>query len=78
MTQTTGDAIRFYNGKVDDLGKSLGELERVIGGKTDNMRIVEDGELAIPDPLSLRYHATLLTLSAESVATKDDSGRDDC
>jgi hypothetical protein len=31
---------------VDDLGKNLGELEKVIGGKSDNVRIVEDGESA--------------------------------
>jgi hypothetical protein len=42
--QTTKDAIKFYNGKVEDLGKNLGELEKVIGGKSENVRIVEDGE----------------------------------
>ena len=42
--QTTKDAIRFYHGKVDDLGKNLVELEKVIGSKSDNVRVVEDGK----------------------------------
>jgi hypothetical protein len=42
--QTTKDATHFYNGKVADLAKNLVELERVIGGKSENVRIVEDGE----------------------------------
>jgi prefoldin alpha subunit len=44
ISQTTKDAIKFYHGKVDDLGKNLGELEKVIGSKSDNVRIVEDGK----------------------------------
>lgn len=42
VEKTTKDAIKFYNGKVDDLGKNLGELEKVIGGKSENVRMVED------------------------------------
>ncbi|KAF7507146.1 hypothetical protein GJ744_010959 [Endocarpon pusillum] len=42
VEKTTKDAIKFYNGKVEDLGKNLAELEKVIGGKSDNVRIVED------------------------------------
>lgn len=44
MNQTTKDAIKFYNGKMEDLSKNLAELEKVIGGKSENVRIVEDGK----------------------------------
>ena len=45
--KTTQDAIKFYNGKVDDLGKNLTELEKVIGGKNENIRVVEEGEFKL-------------------------------
>lgn len=41
--QTTKDAIEFYNGKVEDLGKNLADLENVVQGKGANLRVVEDG-----------------------------------
>lgn len=70
-TQTTKDAIKFYHGKVDDLGKNLVELEKVIGGKSDNVRIVEDGELAHScsnHPTSI--HQTSLTLPPKVLRQK--------
>jgi hypothetical protein len=48
--QTNQEAIKFYTGKVSDLGRNLTELERVIGGKSENVRVVEDGELETPSP----------------------------
>jgi prefoldin alpha subunit len=43
VEKSAADAIKFYNGKVDDLSKKLGDLERVVQGKNENLRIVEEG-----------------------------------
>jgi prefoldin alpha subunit len=37
-------AGEFYDGKVAELGSNLVDLEKIIGGKTDNLRTVEDGK----------------------------------
>ena len=34
--------MKFYAKKVEELGKNLGEIERVVGGKTETLRSVED------------------------------------
>ena len=46
VEKSTADAIKFYNGKVDDLSKNLGDLEKVVQGKNENLRIVEEGQSA--------------------------------
>jgi prefoldin alpha subunit len=38
----TTDARRFYEGKVAELHRSLGEIEKVVGGKEGNLRVVEE------------------------------------
>jgi len=42
VEKSTAEAIKFYNGKVDDLSKNLGDLEKVVQGKNENLRIVEE------------------------------------
>ena len=37
------DGIKFYKGKVDDLTKNLSEIEKAVGGKNENLRIIEEG-----------------------------------
>jgi prefoldin alpha subunit len=44
VEKSTTEAIKFYNGKVDDLNKNLGDLEKVVQGKNENLRIVEEGQ----------------------------------
>lgn len=44
VEKSTAEATKFYNGKVDDLSKSLGDLEKVVQGKNENLRIVEEGQ----------------------------------
>jgi prefoldin alpha subunit len=39
------EAKGFYEGKVELLGKNLSEIEEVVRGKSENLRLVEDGEL---------------------------------
>ncbi|KAJ9633721.1 uncharacterized protein PV06_07485 [Exophiala oligosperma] len=36
------DGISFYKGKVDDLTKNLAEIEKAVGGKNENLRVIED------------------------------------
>ncbi|KAI9827581.1 MAG: subunit of tubulin prefoldin [Thelocarpon impressellum] len=40
--QTTKDATAFYAAKVDDLGANLKDLEQIVQGKSNNLRVVED------------------------------------
>jgi prefoldin alpha subunit len=36
------DARRFYEAKVAELHQNLGEIEKVVGGKEGNLRLVEE------------------------------------
>lgn len=42
VEKSTADATDFYNRKVKDLGDSLKDLEGVINGKANNVRMVEE------------------------------------
>jgi len=42
--QAKEDAVKFYNAKVDELGANLKDLESIVQGKSNNLRIVEDGK----------------------------------
>jgi prefoldin alpha subunit len=42
VEKNTTDATDFYNRKVKDLGDSLKDLEQVINGKANNVRMVEE------------------------------------
>ncbi|KAH0545002.1 hypothetical protein FGG08_000928 [Glutinoglossum americanum] len=41
-SQNTKDATQFYNTKIEDLATSLKDLEAIIQGKSNNLRVVED------------------------------------
>jgi len=42
VEKSTADAGKFYNSKVDELGANLKDLESIVQGKSDNLRVVED------------------------------------
>ena len=42
VEKSTVDAKKFYDGKIEDLGKNLGQIEDVVRQKTDTLRGVED------------------------------------
>ena len=42
VEKTTADAQTFYNGKVDELGKNMKDLENIVDGKAKNLRMVEE------------------------------------
>lgn len=42
VEKSTADAIKFYEGKVKDLEKNLGDIEKGVGGKNESLRVVED------------------------------------
>lgn len=44
VEKSVKDAGVFYEGKVKELGVSLGELEKIVQAKSENLRAVEDGE----------------------------------
>lgn len=43
MPQSTKDATKFYEAKVEELGANLKDLESIVQGKSNNLRVVEDG-----------------------------------
>jgi prefoldin alpha subunit len=43
VEKSVEEARVFYDGKVELLGKSLAEIEEVVRGKSENLRLVEDG-----------------------------------
>ena len=42
VEKSTADAIVFYTRKVDALGRSLADLEKVVQQKGQNVRVVEE------------------------------------
>ena len=42
VEKTTGDAQKFYEGKVEELGKNIKDLENIVNGKANNLRMVEE------------------------------------
>lgn len=42
VEKATEDAQKFYNGKVEELGKNMKDLENIVNGKANNLRTVEE------------------------------------
>jgi len=42
--QSTKDATKFYEGKVEELGNNLNALEKILQEKNDGLRMIEDGK----------------------------------
>lgn len=47
LVQTAEKAVAFYNDKVKGLDANLQELEKIVQGKSQQLRIVEEGEYYI-------------------------------
>lgn len=62
VEKSTKDAEKFYQSKVDGLGKSLADLEKIIAQKSQNVRIVEDGRCT----LAIHKDACLTSCSSTS------------
>lgn len=43
VEKSAAEAEAFYAGKVETLSKNLADLEKILGQKSQNVRIVEDG-----------------------------------
>jgi pheromone shutdown protein TraB len=43
--QTTAKAIEFYNKKAKELEANITDLEKIVQGKSTNLKIIEDGML---------------------------------
>ena len=44
VEKSTKDAMKFYEAKVEDLGTNLKDLESIVQGKSNNLRVIEDGK----------------------------------
>lgn len=42
VEKSTEEAQKFYNAKIEELGKNIKELENVVNGKANNLRVVEE------------------------------------
>lgn len=42
VEKSTGDAVKFYTGKVEELNKNLAEIEKAVVQKSDSLRLVEE------------------------------------
>ena len=42
VEKSTKDADVFYNGKIEELGKNIKDLENITNGKANNLRMVEE------------------------------------
>ncbi|KAK5134155.1 hypothetical protein LTR08_006930 [Meristemomyces frigidus] len=42
VEKTTDDAQKFYNGKIEELAKNIKDLENIVNGKANNLRVVEE------------------------------------
>ena len=49
FAQSTKDAVKFYENKIGELGTNLKDLESIVQGKSNNLRVVEDGMLPGPE-----------------------------
>ena len=46
VEKTPSAAQVFYKGKIEELGKNLGDLEKILQGKQTNMNTVEESMLS--------------------------------
>lgn len=44
VEKTTEQAKAFYEGKAEELGRNVKDLEQIVNGKAQNLRMVEEGE----------------------------------
>lgn len=42
VEKTTDDAQKFYEVKIEELGKNIKDLESIVNGKANNLRVVEE------------------------------------
>ncbi|KIW64054.1 prefoldin, alpha subunit [Phialophora macrospora] len=42
VEKTAREGVKFYERKVDELAKNLVDIEKVVAGKSENLRIIED------------------------------------
>lgn len=42
VEKSTEDAQKFYAAKIEELGKNIKDLENVVNGKANNLRVVEE------------------------------------
>ena len=42
VEKTIAEAVKFYEGKVEELGKNVKDLESIVNGKAQNLRVVEE------------------------------------
>jgi prefoldin alpha subunit len=42
VEKSTDDAQKFYTSKIEELGKNIKDLENIVNGKANNLRVVEE------------------------------------
>ena len=68
--QDTKSATEFYDAKVKELGANIQNLESIVQGKTNNLRVVEEGTTTFPHflgPTAYRRHCSVTNKSFDLV-----------
>ena len=42
VEKSTDEAQKFYSAKIEELGKNIKDLENVVNGKANNLRVIEE------------------------------------
>jgi prefoldin alpha subunit len=42
VEKSPSDALIFYEAKIEELGKNIKDLENIVNGKANNLRVVEE------------------------------------
>ena len=71
VEKSVDDANKFYNEKTKELGNNLKELEGVLQGRSNNLRVVEDGMY----PAQTLTGGYFMLIAAASAAKKSRPGR---
>lgn len=73
LLQSTEDATKFYNKKVDELGTNLKDLESIVQGKSNNLRVVEEGQsIRLPRPRN--SHTNYMLVLRQKVLSGGSNG----
>lgn len=44
VEKSCGEASVFYESKVEEIGRNVKDLEQIVNGKAQSLRLVEEGE----------------------------------
>jgi hypothetical protein len=71
--QSTKDATKFYEGKVEELGNNLKALEKILQEKNDGLRMIEDGKCHCSPDLECGFNLFFVAVLRQKVINANAS-----